>query len=81
MIDYDLANRIVLDGLRKGLVRFPFEILKEKEPKRRKTTTGACFRCGIEFERNTTNTKYCLDCHEQIRVDRREAKKHLVAGP
>jgi hypothetical protein len=81
MIDYDLANRIVLDGLRKGIVKFPFEILKEKEPGRRKTTTGACFRCGTEFQRNTTNTKYCLDCHEAMRIDRRAAAKMSVAGP
>jgi hypothetical protein len=81
MIDYDAANRIVLDGLRKGLVRFPFEILKEKEPGRRKKTIGACFRCGTQFERNTSNTKYCLECHEPMRVDRRNAQKSLVTGP
>jgi len=81
MIDYDLCNRIVLDGLRKGLVRFPFEILKEKEPGRRKKTVGACFRCGVQFERNTSNTKYCLDCHEAMRLDRKHAAKMSVARP
>jgi hypothetical protein len=78
MIDYEFANRIVLDGLRRGVVQFPFEILREKEPKNRKTTMGTCFRCAVEFQRNTSNTKYCLECHESIRIDRRNAKKQTV---